>query len=448
MARPIILAMEEYDGTDPNDLDFSDFEPVMGTEGTDLVGDMDNTIDAIDDLETHSEIVDIIATEGVGNRPQIAAIALSALETRLFGSAVTVPRVGTESRTRIATEGKNIFVRAWDAILKFFIKMWERIQSVFGEDKKKKTKKKAKQVKEAKVDQAIGVMVVMSANSFAKDVIETPGPIPEEKVETIIEEVREKVGGYANDDLDHISYLVKNNLKATKMLSENVNFFAGKDCKGPREIIEQMDEVFRFINVGYDQTMLKKLDNRIEVLKDLGKLRDGYEKHITNSVLDSADQSIFLEARNSHLVLSKSLIPGYYTVAKENSKYSSFDVMEHELVRLTKEDIVNAKPNFYDQYMYILKNKKDIASKMEKIADFNDAIKSLSGKIKEYSDKINGLKKSIDGKKDPKIREVGTALLDDFKALLNTLKSHVTVANACILFADSLHQSIMQLSDK
>ena len=448
MARGIILAMEEYEGTDPNDFDFSDFEPVMGSEGTDLISEMDTAIEATDDLDTHMEITDIIATEGVGNTPQIAAIALSALETRLFGQPVVGTQVGTESRTTIAIESKNIFIRAWEAISKFFKKMWQKIQSVFGEDKKKKTKKKAKQVKEAKVDQATGVMVVMSANSFAKDVIETPGPIPEEKVETIIEEVREKVGGYANDDLDHISYLVKNNLKATKMLSENINLFAGKDCKGPREIIENIDDVFRFIKTGYDKDMFSKLDRRVEILKDLGKLRDGYEKHITNSVLDSADQSIFLEARNSHLILSKSLIPGYYTVAKENSKYSSYDVKEHDLVRLTKEDIVNAKPNFYDQYMYILKNKNDIAAKMEEIANFNDAIKSLNDEIKKYSDKIDGLKKSVDKKKDPKIKEVGGAVVEDFKAMVNTLRSHVTVANACIVFADSLHQSIMQLSDK
>ena len=459
MARGIILAMEEYEGTDPNDFDFSDFEPVMGSEGTDLISEMDSAIEATDDLDTHMEITDIIATEGVGNTPQIAAIALSALETRLFGQPVVGTQVGTESRTTIAIESKNIFIRAWEAISKFFKKMWEKIQSVFGEDKKKKTKKKAKQVKEAKVDQATGVMEVMSKSSVAKIAIETPGPVPEEKVEAIVEEVREKVGGEirkytgnkpsdAPDTKDFIDHLVKNNIKATKMLSENINLFAGKDCKGPREIIENIDDVFRFIKTGYDKDMLSKLDRRVEILKDLGKLRDGYDKHINESVIDSADQSTFLEARNSHLILSKSLIPGYYTVAKENSKYSSYDVKEHDLVRLTKEDIVNAKPNFYDQYMYILKNKNDIAAKMEEIANFNDAIKSLNDEIKKYSDKIDGLKKSVDKKRDPKIKEVGGAVVEDFKAMVNTLRSHVTVANACIVFADSLHQSIMQLSDK
>ena len=138
MKRGIILAMEEYEGTDPNELDFSDFEPVMGSEGTDLISEMDSVTEGIDDLGTHSEIVDIIATEGVGNRPQIAAIALSALETRLFGKPVVGTPVGTESRTRIATEGKNIFIRAWEAISKFFKKLWERIQSVFGGGKKRK----------------------------------------------------------------------------------------------------------------------------------------------------------------------------------------------------------------------------------------------------------------------------------------------------------------------
>ena len=150
MKRRIIVAMEEYEGTDPNDLDFSDFEPVMGTgEGDQIIDGFDSTVDSIDMLDTHTEITDIIATEGLGNRPQIAAIALSALETRLFGQPVTVPRVGTESRTRIATEGKNILARAWDAIVKFLSKIGKWFKELFSGDKKKKVKKKKEEIKSA-----------------------------------------------------------------------------------------------------------------------------------------------------------------------------------------------------------------------------------------------------------------------------------------------------------
>ena len=150
MKRGIIAAMEEYEGTDPNDLDFSDFEPVMDpSEGSLVSGGLDEVLDTVDIIDTHDEITDIIATEGLGNRPQIAAIALSALETKLFGQPVVGTRVGTESNIRIASEGKNILARAWDAILKFINKISKWFKSFFTSDKKDKVKKKKKQIKEA-----------------------------------------------------------------------------------------------------------------------------------------------------------------------------------------------------------------------------------------------------------------------------------------------------------
>lgn len=152
MARGII-ALEEYtDSSDPNDLDFSTFESVVSGEVEEIGADMEMAVDAFDGVSEHQELTNIIATEGYGNRPEIARIALASIEQRLFGKPMVATRVGTESRTRIAIEGKNVFVRAWQAIVKFLKNLWKKIKAFFGADGEKKSKKKKKEVDEAKVD--------------------------------------------------------------------------------------------------------------------------------------------------------------------------------------------------------------------------------------------------------------------------------------------------------
>ena len=146
MARGII-ALEEYtDSSDPNELDFSTFESVISTEIDDVIDGTEMVTDTVEYCQVHSDITNIIATEGYGNRPEIARIALASIEKRLFGKPMVATRVGTESRSRIATEGKNVFVRAWQAIVKFLKNLWKKIKSFFGADGEKKSKKKKKDI--------------------------------------------------------------------------------------------------------------------------------------------------------------------------------------------------------------------------------------------------------------------------------------------------------------
>ena len=147
MTRGIIAAMEEFNdgsGAEYNEGEY--YVPDMETYDS-IDQDSDAVIDSIDTIATHTDITDIIATEGVGNRPQIAAIALSALETRLFGQPVVGSRIGTESRTTIAIEGKNIFIRVWEAIVKFIGKIFKWFNELFGKKKEKEIKDRATQTK-------------------------------------------------------------------------------------------------------------------------------------------------------------------------------------------------------------------------------------------------------------------------------------------------------------
>ena len=463
MKRGIIVAMEEYEGTDPNDLDFSDFEPVMGNEGNEIISEMDSVIDATIGVETHMNITDIITTEGLGNRPQIAAIALSALETKLFGKPVTVPRVGTESRTRIAAEGKNIFLRVWDAISKFFKRLWERIQSVFGGGKKEKIKNKAKQVKEADVKEATQVMEVVSHNTTAKEAVASPEPISSEKIETIVKEVKEKVKAKVKKEpkpaetepenkqdegskkLDEIDELVKANIKATKMLSENVNLFASGDCQGPKNIIEGMDEAMKFFDQRNENEILESLDKRIEELIEIGKKENGFKEYLSPETRDKSLRSWYSEIKTQDKVINTILVPGY---AIESTMFKRWNLKQDDLTRLTKSYIRLKKPDFYQHYLYILENKDLISKKIEDIADLTDRVKSLNDAIKKHSDKIDILKKSIDVIEDSEIGGVGDMIIKEFKEILGTLRLRATVANAYIAFADAIHNCIVKLDKK
>ena len=154
MARGIIAAMEEFnDGSGAEYSEGEYYVPDMETYDS-IDQDSDAVIDSIDTIATHTDITDIIATEGLGNRPQIAAIALSALETKLFGKPVVGTRIGVESLTTIAIEGKNIFIRVWEAIVKFIKKIFSYINDFFGAKKEKEWKDNYKEAKtfESKFD--------------------------------------------------------------------------------------------------------------------------------------------------------------------------------------------------------------------------------------------------------------------------------------------------------
>ena len=436
MARPIILAMEEYEGTDPNDLDFSDFEPVMGSEGTDLVEDMDGTIDAIDDLGTHGEINDIIATEGLGNRPQIAAIALSALETRLFGSAVTVPRVGTESRTRIATEGKNIFARAWAAIVKFFKKIWKRIESLFSSDKKKKTEKKAKQVKEAKVD---GVMQVISKV--------TPSEIEQAESSGSPDGVGsgESKGENAN---------LKKLFKVVVALKKDTSMFSGSDLKGPKEIVNYVQNMISVLE-GMDsegKSLMASLDEKIKTTSKVLETSEQYKgtnAKFSKSITDELGETNYSEAmdlRNKfNAKIRNFIVPGYKSADQGDSRKLSLE--STSLVPLSSGDMSGVKANIAkDHVEFLLSNKDYVADKMTKIAKFKDAMDRHNNKIKEYTLILEKTEKKV-ADVDAGFKPVIDSLMESCKAIIAYYRLLITIASSYFNFADSTHRYIMMCSE-
>ena len=99
-----------------------------------ILDGLDNVQEGIGNVRTHGDITSIISTEGFGNRPQIAYIALNAIETKLFGKSISV---GTESRSRISLESDNIFRKVWDAIIKFVGKIYSWLKDFLGTNSEK-----------------------------------------------------------------------------------------------------------------------------------------------------------------------------------------------------------------------------------------------------------------------------------------------------------------------
>ena len=435
MARPIILAMEEYEGTDPNDLDFSDFEPVMGSEGTELVGDMDGSIDAIDTLETHTDITDIIATEGLGNRPQIAAIALSALESRLFGKPVTVPRVGTESRTRIAAEGKNIFARAWAAIVKFFKKIWQRIQSLFSSDKKKKTEKKAKQVKEAKVEGVVAAIAKVTTSQLEQ--ADTSG-------------TADTTSGEVKGDNENLKKL----FKVVVALKKDTSMFSGTDLKGPKDIVNNVQNMISVLE-GVDsegKALMASLDEKI---KNTAKVLETSEQwkgtgaKASKSITDELGEIKYNEAmdlRNKfNAKIRNFIVPGYKSADQGDSRKLSLE--STSLVPLTGGDMIGVKANIAkDHVEFLLSNKDYIADKMTKIAKFKDAMDRHNNKIKEYTLVLEKTEKKV-ADVDAGFKPVIDSLMESCKAIIAYYRLLITVASSYFNFADSAHRYIMMCSE-
>ena len=401
MARPIILAMEEYEGTDPNDFDFSDFEPVMDpSEGSLVSGGMGDVVDAIDDIDTHTEIVDIIAIEGVGNRPQIAAIALSALETRLFGQPVVGTRVGTESRTRIATEGKNFLVRAWDAILKFFNKIAKWFKSIFSSDKKEKVKKKKKEIEKAiEVISESSITEDLKNNDGVKDINipitimigsvnlgngENPKPdgiISPKKTGAAIEYIRKFF--FKDLDLKGISQLVKDTSNGVLEGAKQ------KDYDTVKSKIDKLNETMdftRFPNFTFPGFMaMREVANEVSMID----LKDGFKDEADNINNDPTLKAEFLEGMFNDQTNKSLIIPLCDEIIKRAPD-------EKELEALIEETrkAVDA-------------NKRSIARKLHTDAEGKDAgslvgeylgtIKKVLALMTAYSKYIIAEYKMVDG---------------------------------------------------
>ena len=434
MARPIILAMEEYEGTDPNDLDFSDFEPVMDpSETNSAISDLESTIDAISDLGTHTEITEIIATEGVGNTPQIAAIALSALETRLFGQPVVGSRIGTESRTRIATEGKNVFVRVWQAIVKFFTKIWNRLKSLFSGGKKS-GEKKSKEIKKAKVGETIKATDKLNTPK-AKDMMDS-GKKPTR------EEVKEATG----DSNDEAAKAFVNALHLSTLIRKDINLFS-RDGVGPVELLSKNYNPYVHLdeNTWYDDYEEKIVDSLEKYLDLLSDYHDSLEK-------GNPDESKIQEAENDELEENVNKILEcfndlYVPSFKEFKLFNAAEVRKTHFVKLTEADIANPRTPYIEHAKFILKEKDKVAKLFEDISNLGD---KLDGYLDERSKKLKEISKVVDTinfSNDKYERVISNKLNLASSALLVTDMAQLNIIDSFIKFTDSLHRLIMMCDE-
>ena len=414
MKRGIILAMEEYEGVDPNDFDFSDFESVMGSDVVDLTTEIDNTVDAVDDVLLHDEITEIIATEGMGNRPQIAAIALSALETRLFGKPIIVPRVGTESNTRVATEGKNIFKRAWAAIVKFFKKLWNKIKSIFTGDKKKKTKKKAKAVKDANVDAAIEALPVLE-DPAVQEVIEQENPT-KQQIEQAVKNA--KNGGEAIKATSIVTI-------ANKMRKDvSIHSLENNKLRTIKDIVDTLPKATQVIN-GIDASikgLVTQLDKVMSTADAIIKNGGSGNSDELKGITEKADQLKKITMQ----VLQEVYVPGYKMI---NGK---------EIVPLAYEEFRKQKQEkIVETLNYMLTKKDQISADIDKIAEFQTAMDKHSDQMKIYegltSEYEAAAEKAGDGSK-----EAMQSLLSVFKAMMSYYSTLTKVAGAYFKFSDQI----------
>ena len=423
MARPIILAMEEYEGADPNDFDFSDFESVMGSDVVDLTTEIDNTVDAVDDVLLHDEITEIIATEGMGNRPQIAAIALSALETRLFGKPIIVPRVGTESNTRVATEGKNIFKRAWAAIVKFFKKLWNKIKSIFTGDKKKKTKKKAKAVKDANVDAAIEALPVLE-DPAVQEVIEQENPT-KQQIEQAVKNA--KNGGEAIKAISIVTI-------ANKMRKDvSIHSLENNKLRTIKDIVDTLPKATQVIN-GIDASikgLVTQLDKVMSTADAIIKNGGSGNSDELKGITEKADQLKKITMQ----VLQEVYVPGYKMI---NGK---------EIVPLAYEEFRKQKQEkIVETLNYMLTKKDQISADIDKIAEFQTAMDKHSDQMKIYegltSEYEAAAEKAGDGSK-----EAMQSLLSVFKAMMSYYSTLTKVAGAYFKFSDQITLYVMSAAE-
>ena len=423
MKRGIILAMEEYEGADPNDFDFSDFESVMGSDVVDLTTEIDNTVDAVDDVLLHDEITEIIATEGMGNRPQIAAIALSALETRLFGKPMIVPRVGTESNTRVATEGKNIFKRAWAAIVKFFKKLWNKIKSIFTGDKKKKTKKKAKAVKDANVDAAIEALPVLE-DPAVQEVIEQENPT-KQQIEQAVKNA--KNGGEAIKAISIVTI-------ANKMRKDvSIHSLENNKLRTIKDIVDTLPKATQVIN-GIDASikgLVTQLDKVMSTADAIIKNGGSGNSDELKGITEKADQLKKITMQ----VLQEVYVPGYKMI---NGK---------EIVPLAYEEFRKQKQEkIVETLNYMLTKKDQISADIDKIAEFQTAMDKHSDQMKIYegltSEYEAAAEKAGDGSK-----EAMQSLLSVFKAMMSYYSTLTKVAGAYFKFSDQITLYVMSAAE-
>ena len=417
MARGII-ALEEYtDSSDPNELDFSTFESVISTEIDDVIDGTEMVTDTVEYCQVHSDITNIIATEGYGNRPEIARIALASIEKRLFGKPMVATRVGTESRTRIAIEGKNVFVRAWQAIVKFFKKLWSKMKAFFGGGggggDKGKTKKKKKEIENTSVDEVKKDLQKIESSDITQG--------SESKASKVLEM-----------------------MKKEPYLYGIVN---GRDVMGPSQMLEYVLDIKDIVEDLSDEFTDAEAD-----IKDLIEVYKKSHKKELSANFDY-DEMIKENAKFSDGILSaveglaKTLLPNFSFI-EINRETHTFSIVKHHHANELME---NAGFDWLkNELMILLEHKDKIAKSFDKLATLNDAVEKYGTKVNELNSYVNKEQASIGNIDDasPMLSKVQSVILSMTRMSVKLLSVFVGIVALQSRYVDAVHRVIMAASDK
>ena len=437
MARGII-ALEEYtDSSDPNELDFSSFESVISGDADEITGGLETALDTIDDVEQHRELTNIIATEGYGNRPEIARIALASIETRLFGKPMVATRVGTESRTRIATEGKNVFVRAWQAIVKFLKNLWKKIKSFFGADSEKKSKKKKKDIDDAKVDAA-----AKAIDNVDDSAIESDSSAPTQEKQSKPE-----------------SSVIKM-MKAMRTSKEMFGY-DGRKLHGPKEILgpsfkkitaipSLLDSEAKKVTFELEEGTFKILD---DAMKNTDYKVDGKDVSGSSSYSDkdTGDLAKYIEEQRVELnkaiqdTFGGTFIPGMVGVvgggggqiAKVTTVHNYQDIMRNNITATWLKE----------QAKYLLDNKALVSKGYGEIMSLQRELLKHGERINKLSDKLEKIINSSDFTNDTNDKLVVGMANVSVKNLISWYQSLIFAGTAIVKFGDTAHRLIMMCDE-
>lgn len=395
MARGIIAAMEEFNdgsGAEYNEGEY--YVPDMETYDS-MDQDSDAVIDSIDTIATHTDITDIIATEGLGNRPQIAAIALSALETRLFGQPVVGSRIGTESRTTIAIEGKNIFIRVWEAIVKFIGKIFKWFNELFDKKKEKEIKDRAMQIK--KTVKAIDKKKILDTI----DSLDPGNPLADSLIKTL---KNTYLFGYDKD---------KSELIVPVKLIEEISIANIK--KSMQELTSHNDAVSadKAFNASDDSVV----DIYIQEAKDT--LKANYDKaKADKSRIPNMSYYVFDDKKFTIEIVK---VPNAIFILGNNI---TFDVM-----RTICKDMINN----LDKIVGVLDDLVDLLPSLKVVSD---ALKQLQSAASSYKNEVNNKLQNNNNISDSKKKE-----LENF--LLKTMKNNLVNVRGAIRAIEDLDKFTM-----
>ena len=423
MSRKIIALEESTMDIGHNKLDFSDFEPIMSGDLEGVVKDIDLTLGGLCSTRTHGDITSIISTEGFGNRPQIAHIALSAIETKLFGRSISV---GTESRTRIVMESKNIFTRTWDAIVSFFKKLWLKVKSLFTSSGEKRAESKKEDIKNTSTENTI------------KKLQDGPkSKIPEDEIPSNLKE-----------DSLLIVNLISSMFSKPQLFAVEDPHKRDGNLIGPADIIDSLKKL---------PTLLESISKTAEMVGDV--LKNDITPMINEIEKLGNNKDKVTEVTNTYTVMHQTLVSELN--AKITKIFNHSYVPNMLMVQKSNYDetaIVNVMRSYH--YRDLLHAKKldtnwgiseliKLLKRKDEVADLFSSVKDCYGQLNRHGEIVDSYNKIIkDLAKDREsqygVHPLQRILISIGEVNVAYYSRNVTIANAYVGFLDSAYNLIME----